>query len=92
VFLFNKTLSALKIPAFAEGGKVTKPTLALIGEKGPEFVVPEKKLPGLAAMQGLTRNQGNMSIEVFGRIEADGDKMLMVIDRARQKQFRSFGG
>ena len=29
-----------KIPALAEGGIVTKPTLALIGEAGPEAVVP----------------------------------------------------
>lgn len=29
-----------KIPGFADGGIVTKPTLALIGEKGPEAIVP----------------------------------------------------
>jgi uncharacterized membrane protein len=29
-----------QIPALAEGGLVTKPTLALIGERGPEMVVP----------------------------------------------------
>jgi hypothetical protein len=28
------------IPALAEGGIVTRPTLALIGEAGPEAVVP----------------------------------------------------
>ncbi len=28
------------IPKFAEGGLVTKPTLALIGERGPEMIVP----------------------------------------------------
>lgn len=31
------------ITAFAEGGGVKKPTLAMIGEAGPEFVAPEKK-------------------------------------------------
>ena len=32
------------IPAMAEGGIVTKPTLALIGEAGPEAVVPLSKM------------------------------------------------
>ena len=33
-----------KFPAMAEGGKVSKPTLALIGEAGePEYVVPQSK-------------------------------------------------
>jgi len=30
----------------AEGGLVSKPTLALVGEAGPELVVPMSKLPG----------------------------------------------
>lgn len=34
---------ALAIPTLAEGGIVTKPTLALIGEAGPEAVVPLNK-------------------------------------------------
>jgi|694.fasta_scaffold11889_10 hypothetical protein len=33
-----------KIPKLAEGGIVTKPTLALIGEAGPEAVVPLSRL------------------------------------------------
>ena len=34
------TLAKASIPRLAEGGIVTKPTLALIGEAGPEAVVP----------------------------------------------------
>ncbi len=30
-------------PKFGEGGYVTKPTIALVGEKGPEFIVPAAK-------------------------------------------------
>lgn len=37
------------VPALAEGGIVSKPTLALIGEAGPEAVVPLKK-GGVAGM------------------------------------------
>ena len=36
----GKVGSALRIPGFAEGGIVTRPTLAVIGEAGPEAVVP----------------------------------------------------
>jgi len=42
-----------KIPAMAAGGIVTKPTLALIGEAGPEAVVP---LSGRNAGMGTTIN------------------------------------
>jgi len=34
------------VPAMAEGGIVTKPTLALIGEAGPEAVVPLNRMAG----------------------------------------------
>jgi hypothetical protein len=38
--LGGRTFGVPKIPTLAEGGVVTKPTLAMIGEKGPEAVVP----------------------------------------------------
>jgi hypothetical protein len=38
--LFRGLLSKIKIPAFGDGGVVYGPTLALIGEKGPEAIVP----------------------------------------------------
>lgn len=46
-----------KIPAMASGGLVTRPTLALIGEKGPELVVPQSALThgGVSALLGATR-------------------------------------
>ena len=37
---FNFQTSGYAIPALAEGGLVTRPTVALIGEAGPEVVVP----------------------------------------------------
>lgn len=38
---FAKTfMAAAGIPAFADGGVVDKPTLALVGEAGPEAIVP----------------------------------------------------
>jgi hypothetical protein len=41
-----------KIPYLAEGGYVARPTLAMIGEAGPEYVVPERKLLALIASGG----------------------------------------
>ncbi|MFC5447585.1 phage tail tape measure protein [Paenibacillus aestuarii] len=39
--------AAAAVPQFAEGGKVTKPTLAMVGEGGePEYILPESKLRG----------------------------------------------
>ena len=34
----------LKIPGFANGGVVTQPTLAMVGEKGPEVITPVNKM------------------------------------------------
>lgn len=45
------TLAQVTVPAFAEGGFVTGPTLAMIGDNpgGREYVVPENKAAGFAA-------------------------------------------
>ena len=37
-----------KLKPYAKGGLVTKPTVALIGEAGPELVIPWKGMPKLA--------------------------------------------
>lgn len=34
----------ISVPKFGDGGYVTKPTLALVGEKGPEYIVPARKM------------------------------------------------
>jgi hypothetical protein len=36
------------VPAFAQGGYVTGPTLGLVGEAGREYIVPESKAAGFA--------------------------------------------
>ena len=47
-------LNLPNIPALAEGGIVKRPTLAMIGEAGPEAVVPLKGGGGLGG--GVTVN------------------------------------
>ena len=46
----NSTGATTAVPTFASGGYVTKPTLAIIGEAGPEMVVP---------LNGATTSQGS---------------------------------
>lgn len=45
------TISLPTIPHLAEGGIVNRPTLALIGEAGPEAVVPLRGAGGVGGMQ-----------------------------------------
>ncbi|NBW16584.1 MAG: hypothetical protein EBR82_52260, partial [Caulobacteraceae bacterium] len=49
----GKGFSVPNIPMLAEGGIVNSPTLAMIGEKGPEAVVPLNRNNGVG---GITVN------------------------------------
>jgi tape measure domain-containing protein len=42
------TIGPVTVPAFAQGGYVTSPTLGLVGEAGREYIVPEGKAAGFA--------------------------------------------
>lgn len=44
------------IPMLAEGGIVTSPTLALIGERGPEAVIPLNRAGGMGGGANITIN------------------------------------
>lgn len=48
------------IPAFAEGAVVNSATLAVVGEKGKEFVISEKDLKGLFAKSVSTAKVGSI--------------------------------
>jgi len=39
----------VSVPAFAAGGMVSGPTLAMVGEAGPEYIIPEHKMAKAAA-------------------------------------------
>ena len=64
------------IPGFADGGIVTSPTLAMIGEAGPEAVVP---LNGKNGGMG-----GNVTINVSGGISSAADIGRSVVDALTQ--------
>lgn len=44
VYPFSKIPSVAEMAGYAEGGIVTKPTMAMIGEAGPEIIIPLRKL------------------------------------------------
>lgn len=52
-----------QIPAFAKGGIVNKPTIGLIGEAGPEAVVPLKKANGLGGITIVNNISGSVVTE-----------------------------
>lgn len=52
----------IKLPRFAEGGVVTRPTLALVGEGGePEYIVPQSKADAFA-QNWISGRQGAAAI------------------------------
>lgn len=77
------------MPKYGDGGRVTKPTVALIGEKEPETVVPDSK-------RGQFGNTYNVTINVEGyRIKNDdelAEKMSQILAELSIKEQRSQGG
>lgn len=48
-------------PGYAEGGRVTKPTIAMVGEKEPETIIPDSKLEKI----GTTTNYITINVEGY---------------------------
>lgn len=62
-------ISIPQIPALAQGGIVDKPTLALIGEAGPEAVVPLNSPQGRSAVGGVNIAPGAVQITINGPVD-----------------------
>jgi hypothetical protein len=82
-----------KLPGFAEGGRVTQPTIAMIGEREPETIIPDSKLGAVGGIynnitvniDGAGKNAEEMADEV---IEAFSSKFSLL----GIKQQRAVGG
>jgi hypothetical protein len=72
--LGGKGFSVPNIPMLAEGGIVTSPTLAMIGEKGPEAVIPLGRAGGMG---------GNYTINVNGGLASSAEIGQSVINAIR---------
>lgn len=83
-FGFNiSRLSEISLPriALAEGGLVTGPTNALVGEAGPEVVIP---LERFESMMGLDRPQGAINYYAAPNKSFDAEQeLLLAMRRAR---------
>jgi len=68
---------------FQHGGIVTRPTLAMLGEAGPEAVIP---LSGFNYPRlGLAAAGAHISIEISGRLVGDGRELVGVIERVQAR-------
>jgi hypothetical protein len=73
-----------KIPRLARGGIVTQPTLALIGEAGPEAVVPLNRAGG---MGGITIN---IEAGLVSTPDQVGQQIIEAIQRAQRRSGPAF--
>lgn len=89
---FRKTTHTTAIPQYAEGGRVTHPTLAIVGEKEPETIVPDSK-------RGAFGNTYNVTVNIDGtgkNAEEIADEAIEVLSSKFAylgiKQKRAVGG
>jgi hypothetical protein len=57
-------IPTVSVPAFAAGGVVSQPTLAMVGESGREYIIPESKMAAAAANY-LSGVRGDRVIPTF---------------------------
>ncbi len=95
----------LTVPAFAEGGVVNRPTLAMVGEGGErEYVVPESKMAaassnflagarGGAVLAGAASGGGSPTINITTGpvMEFDGQRYVNVTDMERAMRLTAEG-
>lgn len=72
------------IPGFAEGGIVTRPTLAMVGERGPEAIVP---LGNNSSMGSVIYYNPTYNISNDINSNADIDYMLDEIERRQANDY-----
>jgi hypothetical protein len=95
----------LTVPAFAQGGVVDRPTLAMVGEGGErEYVVPESKMAaassnflagarGGAVLAGAASGGGTPTINITTGpvMEFDGQRYVTVADMERAMRLTAEG-
>ena len=80
-------IPTLAVPKGATGGIVTRPTLAMIGEAGPEAVIPLNRTPGSSALGGM----GGITINVQAGLVSTPDQIGQQIIEAIQNAQRRSG-
>jgi hypothetical protein len=67
-------IGGINIPGFADGGIVTKPTLAMVGEKGPEAIIPLSQMGGMG---------GGVTVNVTGGLSTSAEIGQAVVNAIR---------
>ena len=75
--IFSSLIGGISVPQFAQGGIVTGPTIGLVGEAGPEAIIPLRRLNEVTGM-------GNM--ELVTRVS--GDDLYLIMQRATTRKNR----
>jgi hypothetical protein len=70
----NFNLGDINIPGFADGGIVTRPTLAMVGEKGPEAIIPLSQMGGMG---------GGVTVNVTGGLSTSAEIGQAVVNAIR---------
>lgn len=65
----SKLFSAIKL---GEGGIVTRPTFAMVGERGPEAVIPLNQYPAQMALATAGTMGVNLTVNVYGDVNNAG--------------------
>lgn len=91
VLAINKIMAPPKIPAAQFGGIFTRPTLAMIGEAGPEAVIPLSRLGGIGEFGSESPIGGGINIHVAQlvvREEVDVQRVAKELYRLQQLRTR----
>ena len=92
-FTVGLDLSSWSIPALAKGGIINKPTLAVVGEDGPEAVIPlsQRNNPGGVGMGGGTFN---ITVNAGGITDRTDKRTLAreIGNMIQQEMARNIGG
>jgi hypothetical protein len=67
-------IGKIDIPGFADGGIVTRPTLAMVGEKGPEAIIPLSQMGGMG---------GGVTVNVNGGLSTSAEIGQAVVNAIR---------
>lgn len=84
------TTQGPRLPAYGNGGRVTEPTLAIIGEKEPETIIPDSKRGQFGNVTyNVTFNVDGYSIKDDASFI---EQMSRKLEELRIKQSRAMGG
>ena len=78
-------IPTLAVPKGATGGIVTRPTLALIGEAGPEAVIPLNRTPGSSPLGGMGGITINVQAGLVSTPDQIGQQIIQAIQAAQRR-------